>query len=245
MLSGASSEPYTTLAMASMKRELIDAGLLRLLTPPFARSENNPGYIQAYPPGVRENGGQYSHAAVWAMMAQTATGDAEAAWDSFKALSPAHRSADPVHGPLYELEPYVMAGDIYGATPYAGRGGWSWYTGSAAWLHRAALENLLGLKVRPGEISLSPCLPAHWPFVELTASIQDKVVHIRWQRAGVPDEPAFRADHVVAQGQVVALADLPSPCYLLLRAEPRPPGRPDLLRTDGVPVRGTSLDAIK
>ena len=245
VLSGASSEPYTTLAMASMKRELIDAGLLRLLTPPFARSENNPGYIQAYPPGVRENGGQYSHAAVWAMMAQTATGDAEAAWESFKALSPAHRSAHPVHGPLYELEPYVMAGDIYGATPYAGRGGWSWYTGSAAWLHRAALENLLGLKVRPGEISLSPCLPAHWPFVELTASIQDKVVHIRWQRAGVPDEPAFRADRVVAQGQVVALADLPSPCYLLLRAEPRPPGRPDLLRTDGVPVRGTSLDAIK
>ncbi len=247
VLSEASREAYTAPAMASMKRELIDAdaGLLRLLTPPFAHSENNPGYIQAYPSGVRENGGQYSHAAVWAMMAQTATGDAEGAWESFKALSPAHRSAHPVHGPLYELEPYVMAGDIYGAAPYMGRGGWSWYTGSAAWLHRAALENLLGLKIRPGELSLTPCLPAHWPFVELTASVQDKVVHIRWQRAGVADEPAFHADRVVAEGQAVALADLPSPCYLLLRAEPRTTGAPQAPRADGEPASNPSLDAIK
>jgi cellobiose phosphorylase len=103
--------------MQAMNEQLVDheAGLLRLLTPPLQHSANNPGYIQAYPPGVRENGGQYSHAAVWAMMAQAATGDAEAAWESFQALSPAHRSEHPLRGPAYELEPYVMAGDIYGA----------------------------------------------------------------------------------------------------------------------------------
>jgi cyclic beta-1,2-glucan synthetase len=148
VLSGASTDEFTCPAMQAMNEQLVDheAGLLRLLTPPLQHSADNPGYIQAYPPGVRENGGQYSHAAVWAMMAQAATGDAEAAWESFQALSPAHRSEHPLRGPAYELEPYVMAGDIYGSAPYVGRGGWSWYTGSAAWLHRAALENILGLK---------------------------------------------------------------------------------------------------
>jgi cyclic beta-1,2-glucan synthetase len=223
VLSGASSEPYIKPAMASMNRELVDhgAGLLRLLDPPFARSENSPGYIQAYPPGVRENGGQYSHAAVWALMAQAETGDAEAAWESFKALSPAHRSAHPKRGPAYELEPYVMAGDIYGAPPYVGRGGWSWYTGSAAWMHRAALENLIGLKLRPGELSLRPCLPAHWPTVELTVSVQDRVIHLRWQRAGVADDPAFRPNRELAEGEVVLLADLAPSSRLLVRG-PRP-----------------------
>ena len=219
VLSGASTEEYTEPAMASMNSLLVDpeAGLLRLLAPPFATSENNPGYIQAYPPGVRENGGQYSHAAVWAMMAQAETGDAAAAWESFKALSPAHRSEHPLRGPLYELEPYVMAGDIYGAPPYVGRGGWSWYTGSAAWLHRAALENLIGLKIRPGEISLVPCLPAHWPQIELTVSVQDRVVHIRWQREGTPQATAFKPDRVVAEGEVVELDTMAAVFSLLVQ----------------------------
>ena len=222
VLSGASSERYTVPALQAMNRELMDrdAGLLRLLHPPFAHSENNPGYIQAYPPGVRENGGQYSHAGVWAMMAQAQTGDAEAAWESFKALSPAHRSQHPVHGPRYELEPYVMAGDIYSAAPYTGRGGWSWYTGSAAWLHRAALENLLGLTLRRGEISLKPCLPAHWPFVELTLQIEDRILHIRWQRADAEAAEGFRPDRVLAEGQRLALAELPLRCALLVQATP-------------------------
>jgi cyclic beta-1,2-glucan synthetase len=219
VLSGASSDSYTAPALQAMNRELMDrdAGLIRLLHPPFASSENNPGYIQAYPPGVRENGGQYSHAGVWAMMAQAGTGDAEAAWESFKALSPAHRSAHPEHGPLYELEPYVMAGDIYSAAPYTGRGGWSWYTGSAAWLHRAALENLIGLTVRQGEISLSPCLPAHWPFVELTLQVQQRTVHIRWQRAGVAAGDGFSPDRIVSEGQWVTLAELAPHAVLLVQ----------------------------
>ena len=247
VLSGASSEPYITPAIASMNRELVDAdaGLLRLLDPPFARSENNPGYIQAYPPGVRENGGQYSHAAVWAMMAQAETGDAEAAWESFKALSPAHRSAHPTRGPQYELEPYVMAGDIYGAPPYVGRGGWSWYTGSAAWLHRAALENLIGLKIRPGQLSLSPCLPAHWPAVELTLAVQDRVVRLRWQRAGVADDPAFRPDRELAEGDVVLLTELAPASRLLVRGSGPQISLPDQAGSNEVTAPDLTLNAIK
>ena len=103
------------------------------------------GYIQAYPPGVRENGGQYSHAGVWALMAQAERGDGDAAYRYFSYLSPAHRSRHPTRGPAYEIEPYVMAGDVYTAPPYVGRGGWSWYTGSAAWMQRAAIESMFGL----------------------------------------------------------------------------------------------------
>ena len=219
VLSNASSDHFTQPAMRAMNRELMDrdAGLLRLLAPPFSKSENNPGYIQAYPPGVRENGGQYAHAAVWAMMAQAKTGDAEAAWESFKALSPAHRHADPQRGPLYELEPYVMAGDIYGAAPYVGRGGWSWYTGSAAWLYRAGIENLLGLQVRHGQISLFPCLPAEWTFVDLKLNIQGRMVHIRWQRVGMMTAGDFKPDRTLSEGQWLSLADLPARSVLLVQ----------------------------
>lgn len=219
VLSNASTDQFTQPAMRAMNRELVDrdAGLLRLLTPPLATSDNNPGYIQAYPPGVRENGGQYAHAAVWAMMAQAKTGDAEGAWESFKSLSPAHRHADPHRGPLYELEPYVMAGDIYGAEPYAGRGGWSWYTGSAAWLYRAGIENLLGLSVRAGQISLSPCLPAEWTFVDLKLNIQGRMVHIRWQRVGVVTVEDFKPDRMLSEGQWLLLADLPARSTLLVQ----------------------------
>ncbi len=222
VLSEASSEGYTRTAMQSMRRELVneDAGLVRLLSPPFAHSHNNPGYIQAYPPGVRENGGQYAHAGVWALMAQAMTGDVEGAWQSFEFLSPAHRHAHPVHGPRYELEPYVMAGDIYSATPYLGRGGWSWYTGSAAWLHRAAMESLLGLTVRPGAICVSPCLPAHWPAVEIQLAVQDHQVHIRWERPASVVAEAFAPDQVAIEGQWIALGGLPKTASVLVRGAP-------------------------
>ena len=208
VLSGASTEPFMQSAMQSMTQKLIDdkAGMLHLLAPPFATSANNPGYIQAYPPGVRENGGQYNHAAVWAMMAQAQTGDRQAAWDSFYAISPAHRSQHPERGLLYELEPYVAAGDIYGAAPYTGRGGWSWYTGSAAWLHRAALESLLGLKIRQGELSLTPCVPADWPSFDITVKLDERVVKICWQRG---NDTTLKPDRVVMAGEVLRLAELP------------------------------------
>ena len=194
VLSGASDDAHTGPAMAAVKEHLRDepAGLLRLLTPPFARSANHPGYIQAYPPGVRENGGQYSHGAVWALMAQALQGDHEAAWQSFEGLSPAHRAIHPGRGPAYELEPYVMAGDIYGAAPYVGRGGWSWYTGSAAWLHRAAVETLLGLRVKGRMLSLTPRVPAHWPGFEIALRLGHRRLTLQW---GAPDAAATPTHH--------------------------------------------------
>jgi cyclic beta-1,2-glucan synthetase len=217
VLSGASTDTFMQSAMQSMTQQLIDddAGLLHLLAPPFEKSTNNPGYIQAYPAGVRENGGQYNHAAVWAMMAQAQTGDAQAAWDSFKAISPAHRSQHPMRGPLYELEPYVAAGDIYGAAPYTGRGGWSWYTGSAAWLYRAALETLLGLQVRQGKLSLTPCVPADWPSFEVVLKLQGRCVTVRWQRGEVTHS---KADLVVEAGGVVLLSELPANALVVVRS---------------------------
>jgi cyclic beta-1,2-glucan synthetase len=186
VLSGASDQTHTQAALASMSAHLHDArlGLMRLLDPPLAHSPNNPGYIQAYPPGVRENGGQYAHAAVWALMAQALHGDIEGAWQTFEGLSPAHRARHPERGPLYEIEPYVMAGDIYSAAPYAGRGGWSWYTGSAAWLHRAAVETLLGLSVRGDQLALTPRVPAHWPGFEIALRLAGKRFTLRFGEAG-------------------------------------------------------------
>jgi len=212
VLSGASDEAHTGPAMAAIQKHLHDepAGLLRLLTPPFASSTDNPGYIQAYPPGVRENGGQYSHGAVWALMAQALQGDHEAAWRSFEGLSPAHRAKHPERGPAYELEPYVMAGDIYGAAPYVGRGGWSWYTGSAAWLHRAAVETLLGLSVKGRKLSLTPHVPAHWPGFEIALRLDRHSLTLQW---GTP-EAAATPTHRVAVGEWIDWQALPADAVL-------------------------------
>ena len=221
VLSGASSPLYTDLAMAAVKQQLTDgpAGLLRLLTPPLQNSPDNPGYIQAYPPGVRENGGQYAHGAVWALMAQALTGDHEAAWRSFEGLSPAHRARHPERAAAYELEPYVMAGDIYGAAPYIGRGGWSWYTGSAAWLQRAAVETLLGLQVRGDQLALTPRVPAHWPAFEITLRLEARTLTLQWRGPGASDSgEGPRPTHHAAAGEWVAWRGLPDHAVLRIGA---------------------------
>jgi cyclic beta-1,2-glucan synthetase len=177
VLSGAAPPERQRAAMQSADTLLVDreAGLIRLLDPPLVQARPSAGYIQAYPPGVRENGGQYSHAGVWALMAWAALagsdhampGDGDTAYRYFRHLSPAHRSSDPGLGRSYGIEPYVMAADVYTQPPYVGRGGWSWYTGAAGWLHRAAIESILGLDLRADLLSISPCLPSDWPQAEL------------------------------------------------------------------------------
>jgi cyclic beta-1,2-glucan synthetase len=177
VLSNAAPAARQAQAMAAVQAHLVDqgAGLIRLLDPPLAQAVPSAGYIQAYPPGVRENGGQYSHAGVWALMAQAQWAKAQPdpqpgldlAWRYFQHLSPAHRAADPTQSAAYGIEPYVIAGDVYSAAPYVGRGGWSWYTGAAAWLHRAAVESLFGLDIGADTLRLQPGLPSHWPQAEL------------------------------------------------------------------------------
>ncbi len=187
-------------AMAAVARLLSDDanGLLRMLDPPLTRSPPDPGYIGAYPPGVRENGGQYSHAGVWGLMAQAVLGDVDAAYRTFTQLSPAHRSVHPQQAPLYQLEPYVMAGDVYTHPPYTGRGGWSWYTGSAAWMYRAAIESICGLRVRGGSISLAPRLPSHWARIQMTLRLNGRVheliVCASWAKTDI--------EHATASGAV-------------------------------------------
>ena len=173
VLSQAAPSAMQQLAMEAVEAHLIDhdAGLIQLLAPPLATAQPSAGYIQAYPPGVRENGGQYSHAGVWALMAQArldATSDLP--YRYFTYLSPAHRASHPTRGAAYGIEPYVMAGDVYTQPPYVGRGGWSWYTGAAAWMHRAAIESIFGLQHGAETLCFTPCLPSHWPQAELTLS---------------------------------------------------------------------------
>jgi cyclic beta-1,2-glucan synthetase len=185
VLSTAAPVPRQQQAMQALRSHLVDgpAQLLRLLHPPLAHARPVAGYIQAYPPGVRENGGQYTHAGVWALMAQAQLereGLAEAsdlpyAW--FTWLSPAHRSADPTVGPLYGLEPYAVAGDVCSAEPHTGRGGWSWTTGAAAWLHPAAVGSLFGLHQDAEHLWLCPALPAHWPSAEVSLRRGTRVMH--------------------------------------------------------------------
>ena len=226
VLSGASELRYTVPAMAAVSTQLTDAeaGLLRLLHPPLAHAVHNPGYIQAYPPGVRENGGQYAHAAVWALMAQAQQGDTDAAWRSWQGLSPAHRAQHPVHGPRYELEPYVMAGDIFSAPPYVGRGGWSWYTGSAAWMHRAAVETLLGLCVEGQRLCVTPRVPADWPGFRLVLRLGARQLTVQY---GASPDGAAPAGHRIAAGQWIAWHSLSDGAVVQVDAvNPNPAAQP-------------------
>jgi cyclic beta-1,2-glucan synthetase len=205
VLSGAGDPARAVTALRSGQAHLWDAEshVLKLLDPPLAHARPDAGYIQGYPPGIRENGGQYNHGAVWALMAHAATGDAATAWRIFNAISPAHRSADSEVGKRYELEPYVTAGDIYSQPPYAGRGGWSWYSGSAAWLQRAALESICGLRLEGARLALRPCLPAHWRRVEIELREAGRTVMIEIVRG------AAEGAHVIGTGEWVDLRPLP------------------------------------
>ena len=168
VLSGAGDPEHARLAMDAMAARLVRAqdGLVQLLDPPFDRRGPNPGYIAGYVPGVRENGGQYTHAAIWATMAFAALGDRQRAWGLMNIINPLHhgRSADDVK--RYKVEPYVVSADVYSVPPHTGRGGWSWYTGSAGWMYRLVLESLLGLRLETtmqgAFLHVEPCLPADW-----------------------------------------------------------------------------------
>src|SRR5471030_3042209 len=136
--SGAGDTNRSQQAMNSLYTHLVhrDTGVVQLLAHPFDKSDLNPGYIKGYVPGVRENGGQYTHAAVWAAMAFAAMGDSKRAWEVLAIINPVNHGKTPEGIALYKVEPYVLAGDVYGSPPHTGRGGWSWYTGSAGWFYR-------------------------------------------------------------------------------------------------------------
>jgi cyclic beta-1,2-glucan synthetase len=152
-------------AMESAWQRLVspEEGLTRLLAPPFDRGPKDPGYIKAYPPGVRENGGKYSHAAVWAAWAFARLGDGDRAVSVLRTILPTYHSATPDAALRYRVEPYAVAADIAGVPPHTGRGGWTWYTGTAGWTYRLVIEAILGLRRKPGFLEIDPCLPRDWP----------------------------------------------------------------------------------
>jgi cellobiose phosphorylase len=148
-------------AMSALEKYLIDRknGLIKLLTPPFYDSELNPGYIKGYLPGVRENGGQYTHAATWVIYAFSKLGNGEQAWELFNMINPINHSRTDMERMTYKVEPYVMAADVYAVYPNEGRGGWTWYTGAAGWMYRIGIEHILGLRKQGSYLTIDPCIP--------------------------------------------------------------------------------------
>jgi cellobiose phosphorylase len=186
VLSGAGEPQRAIEAMAAVDTLLVkrDAGLIKLLDPPFDRSSLEPGYIKGYVPGVRENGGQYTHAAIWAAMAFAQLGDTERAWELFSMLSPIHHGSQAADADLYKVEPYVMSADVYGASPHTGRGGWTWYTGAAGWMYRLAVETLLGLRLEVDKLRLAPLIPQGWESFKIHYRYRETFYHITVRRVG-------------------------------------------------------------
>jgi cyclic beta-1,2-glucan synthetase len=173
-LSGAVPQPFAERALDAVRTALIARGsqLILLLDPPFDRSIQEPGYIKGYPPGIRENGGQYTHAAIWVVMALARLGSGDEVAELFHMLNPINHARTAYDVERYKTEPYVLAGDVYARAPHAGRGGWSWYTGAAAWMYRAGLESMLGLRRRGDTFSMDPCIPSSWPGYEISWRVQ-------------------------------------------------------------------------
>ena len=180
VLSGAADPARTRTAMAAVNRRLVrrEHGLIQLLDPPFDKSTLNPGYIKGYVPGVRENGGQYTHSAIWTTMAFAALGDNKLAWELFGMINPVNHGSSAAAVAIYKVEPYVVAADVYAVAPHTGRGGWTWYTGSAGWLYRLIIESLLGMTLEVNILRFAPCLPADWPSFRLHYRYRQTMYHI-------------------------------------------------------------------
>ncbi|MEP7182280.1 MAG: glucoamylase family protein [Betaproteobacteria bacterium] len=180
VLSGSGNPTRARTAMNAVYQRLVrrDDALIQLLAPPFDRSTKHPGYIKGYVPGIRENGGQYTHGAIWSVMAFAALGDAPRAWELMDMINPVNHGRTAEGVATYRVEPYVVAADVYATPPHTGRGGWSWYTGSAGWMYRLIVESLLGLQLEGDRLRLAPCLPAAWAGFKLHYRYRTAVYHI-------------------------------------------------------------------
>jgi cyclic beta-1,2-glucan synthetase len=169
VLSGAADPERAARAMGAVEEFLLRRGdgLVLLFTPPFDKSDLDPGYVKGYVPGIRENGGQYTHGAIWSVLAFAALGDGDKAGELFSILNPINHASTRAGVHRYKVEPYVMAADVYGEPPHVGRGGWTWYTGSAGWMYQAGMEAILGFRLRGATLVMDPCIPRAWPAYEI------------------------------------------------------------------------------
>jgi len=182
--------------MVEVKRQLIrpDDGVALLFTPPFDKTSLDPGYIKGYPPGIRENGGQYTHAALWSVMALAALGEGDDAASLFSLLNPINHASTRAGVYRYKVEPYAVAADVYAVAPHIGRGGWTWYTGSAGWMYRAGVESILGLRLHRDRLVLDPCIPKAWPGFEVSIRFGSARYDIKLEKpSGVSRGVSFAA----------------------------------------------------
>jgi len=209
VLSGAADAGRSRLAMEAVDQRLVrrcDA-LIQLLDPPFDKSDLNPGYIKGYVPGVRENGGQYTHAAIWAAMAFAKLGDSRRAWELLAMINPVNHAGSPEAITTYKVEPYVVAADVYAVSPHIGRGGWTWYTGSAGWMYMLILESLLGLRREGEKMRFAPCLPGDWEAIKVHYRHRETVYHITVRQPGDGSAASVTVDGVEQPDRAISLVD--------------------------------------
>jgi cellobiose phosphorylase len=208
VISGAGEPQRSRQAMTAVDQRLVrrQDKLIQLFDPPFDKSSLNPGYIKGYIPGVRENGGQYTHGALWTTMAFALMGDHDRAWELFALLNPIHHGATPAQIATYKVEPYVVAADVYAVAPHIGRGGWTWYTGSAGWMYRLLIETLLGVNPEGDHLRLTPRLPKSWTTYKIHYRYRQTVYHITISRL---EAGAAEADQLLLDGEALAAKTVP------------------------------------
>jgi cellobiose phosphorylase len=209
VLSGAGNAERSRTAMDSVDKLLVrrEHGLIQLLDPPFDKSDLDPGYIKGYVPGVRENGGQYTHAAVWTAMAFAALGDSSRAWDLLAMINPINHAGSPAETATYKGEPYVAAADVYASPQHIGQGGWTWYTGSAGWMYRLIVESLLGLRLETDEMRFEPCLPAEWDAFTVHYRYRETLYHITVRQTRDISGTSVIVDGAPQSGRTISLVD--------------------------------------
>lgn len=195
--------------MESAYKNLVqkDTGIIKLLDPPFDKSSVNPGYIKGYVPGVRENGGQYTHAAIWMILAFAKLGNKERVWELLNMINPINHGKTAEEIAIYKVEPYVLAADVYACAPHAGRGGWTWYTGSASWMYRLIIQSFLGLKKEGNQLSFVPCIPKEWTSFKIHYRYKSTMYHIAVAQQNQGNELLVLVDGVEEKNGVVHLVN--------------------------------------
>ena len=209
VISGAGQPDRMRLAMDAVHERLVraDAKLIQLFDPPFDKGTLDPGYIKGYVPGVRENGGQYTHAAIWTTMAYAMLGDSTRAWECFDMINPLNHSSNEADAAIYKVEPYVIAADVYSVTPQEGRGGWTWYTGSAGWMYRLITETLFGLRLEGGtRLSFRPCVPVAWKRYKINYRFQQTFYRIEFK---ILSEPTHQVSRIILDGAEIQTPHVP------------------------------------
>ena len=209
VLSGAGDGTRSRMSMEAMYKRLVRKkyGLIQLIDPPFDTSDMAPGYIKGYVPGVRENGGQYTHAATWAAMAFAKLGDGRRAWELASMINPVNHARSPKDVATYKVEPYVVAADVYALSPHTGRGGWTWYTGSAGWMYRLVVESLLGIRLEVDKLRFEPCLPTNWDGFKLHYRYRETTYHITLMQIPAGNDMSITLDGVNLSDTSIPLVD--------------------------------------